>query len=128
MPAWTRGREFNASGSRWRCESARLSDSGGHPSARQSRSSLPRAGWHSQGFAEGQIDALATEHRMHGLLQRQHAVIAHARRTAPDDDVAMCQRYAAWALATGRATEQKDSRQAERHGNDGRRKVAFIFV
>src|SRR5580698_9812895 len=110
MPAWTCGREFNASESPWRCESARLSDSGGDPSAEAYRSSLRRPGWRSEGFAERQIDALATEYRVGTLLQRQHAVIAHACRTTPDNDVAMCERYAARALATARTTEQKDRR------------------
>jgi len=61
-------------------------------------------------------------------LERQHAVKAHARRAAPDDDVTMFQQDALGCIGALQAAEQKDALEAERDGDDGLGHIALVAV
>src|SRR6188472_4781034 len=79
-------------------------------------------------LAERQVDALAAEQRIDAVLQREHAVVAHSRVAAPDDDVAVFERHAHCRITALRAAEQECRRQAERDRNDRLAEVALVGI
>src|SRR5207248_6731717 len=80
------------------------------------------------GLAKSQIDALLSQQRVNAFLQRHHAVVAQARRSAPDRHVAVLERHADRLVGSLQAAEQKNRRQAERNRHDGRAEVTLVAV
>ena len=61
-------------------------------------------------------------------LDRRHAVVAKARRGAPDDDVAVAKRHAHRPIRALQAAEEKRCRKSERDGHDRRVEVALVAI
>src|SRR5580704_9633566 len=62
------------------------------------------------------------------VLQRQHAVVAQPRGTAPDDDIAVRERHPARLFRATCTAKEKYRGQSERDGHDRRLQVALIAI
>jgi hypothetical protein len=61
-------------------------------------------------------------------LEGLYSVETHARRAAPDDDVAVFEQHAFDLVSALEAAEEEDALEAERDGDDGLGEVALVAV
>src|SRR5690348_1812189 len=61
-------------------------------------------------------------------LDRGNAVIAKARRAAPDDDVAMPKRKTPWPFRTPQPAEEEHCGKTERDRHDRRTEIALVAI
>src|SRR5206468_2977250 len=80
------------------------------------------------GFAEGEVNPMATHQRMMGFLERHDPVIAQSGRPTPHHYVAMRQLYPARLVGSTQPTEQEDGWNAQRHGDNRLPKILLVLV
>lgn len=78
--------------------------------------------------SERQVDTHASNGLVMTVLQLRHAVVAKARRTAPDGNIAVPQsELPHWVIAL-QAAELQRRRQTQRHGDDRISEIALVLV